>query len=94
MHHAELSRLVSAFERSEKELEASHLIIWGELVKAEPELASEILQLFSTIHAAARWATSSLKEPGGSPARHAAEGRAAEIMAKVRSAAHGFAGWI
>lgn len=90
MSHTELALLVEAYERSEEELEAGRLAIWDELAKAEPELASGVLQLFSTREAAARWITSSTKSRD-SPMRHVVEGRAAEILLKVRRTAHGFA---
>ncbi len=90
MRHTALAQLVEAYEQSEEEHESRRYAIWDELAKAEPELASEILQLFSTREAAARWVTSSTKSKD-SPMRHAAEGRAAEVLAKVRRTAHGFA---
>jgi predicted kinase len=92
MDHAELLRLVEAHERADMELKAGRIAVWDALVKAEPELASETLQLFSTIEAAAHWVTSSLNECNGSPARRAAEGRAAEIISMVRKTTHGFVG--
>jgi hypothetical protein len=92
MSQAELLRLVEEHERAEKRLEASGVAVWDVLVKVEPELASEILQLFSTVDAAARWVVSSPKESAGSPARCVAEGRAGEILSKVRKTAHGFVG--
>lgn len=91
MHHTALAQLVEAYEQSEDELEARRFAIWDELAKAEPELASEILQLFSTREAAARWVTSSTKS-NDSPMRDAAEGRAAEVLVRVRRTAHGFGG--
>lgn len=89
MRHTALVGLVEAYERSEEELECRRFAIWDELAKVEPELASELLQLFSTREAAARWVTSSTlsKDP---PMRHVAEGRAAEVMATVQRTAHGF----
>ena len=88
MRHTALARLVEGYERSEEELEARRFAIWDELAKAEPQLASEILQLFSTREAAARWVTSSTKSQD-SPMRHAAEGRAAEVLVRVHRTAHG-----
>jgi len=92
MDHPELLRLVEAHERAEKELQVSGLVVWAALEKAEPELAADILRLFSTTDAAARWTASSFSELGGSPARHAAEGRAATVMSSVRKTDHGFVG--
>ncbi len=92
MHHQELLRLVEAHERADKELQASDFAVWAALVKAEPELAADILRLFSTADAAARWAASPFSELGGSPARHTAEGRADTIMSSVRKTDHGFVG--
>ena len=90
MSQAELLRLVDEHERAEKRLRASDVAVWEALVKVDPDLAAEILQLFSTSDAAAHWAASSLSEFPGSPARCVAEGRAAEILSKVRRTAHGF----
>ena len=89
VRHTALTQLVGAYEQLEEELETRRFALWDELAKAEPELASEILQLFSTREAAARWVTSSTK-PKCSPMRHAAEGRAAEVLVRVRRTAHGF----
>lgn len=92
MSHMELLHQVEAHELAEKKLGDGRLAVWAALVNAEPDLASEILQLFSTDDAAARWVTSSSKEANCSPARQIAEGHAADILSRVRSAAHGFAG--
>lgn len=90
MSHAELLQLVEAHDRAANEIEANRLAVWAGLVKAEPELASEILKLFSTEHAAAKWVTGASKDTMSSPARHVAEGRAAYVISRLRSAAHGF----
>jgi hypothetical protein len=91
MTHAELLHLVEAYERAAIEFGArSGLAVWAEVVDAEPQLASEILQLFATDDAAARWVTGSSDETGCSPARHIADGRSAQVLSIVRSAAHGF----
>jgi hypothetical protein len=92
MIHPELQQLVEAHEQMEMELRASSLVVWAALVKAEPELTTDILRLFSTTDAAARWATSSFAELGSSPARQAAEGRAVTVMSTVRKTDHGFVG--
>lgn len=92
MKHPELERLVAAHEEAEKGLRESSLVIWNALVKAEPELAADILGLFSTPEAAARFVTLPFRGLKGSPARHAAEGRAEEIMSVVRKSDHGFVG--
>jgi hypothetical protein len=92
MNHPELLRLVEAHELAEKALQASSLAVWVELEKAEPELAADILRLFGTPDAAARWAAASFRELGGSPARRAAEGHAATIMSIVVKTDHGFVG--
>ena len=66
-----------------------------ELLKAhpaEPDLAAEILQLFSTVEAASRWATSRSGDLDESPADRVADGRAAEVLSLVRKTAHGFVG--
>ena len=90
MSHAELLQLVEAHDRAANERGASGLAVWAAVVKTEPELASEILQLFATDDAAAKWVSGSSTETECSPARHIAEGRSAYVLLKVRSAAHGF----
>lgn len=90
MSHAELLQFVDAHTRAANEREACGLAVWAAVVKAEPELASEILQLFATDDAAAKWVNGKSHETGCSPARDIAEGRAAYVLSKVRSAAHGF----
>lgn len=90
MSRAWLLQLVEAHDRSANEREVSGLADWAAVVSTEPELASEILQLFATDAAAAKWVSSSSNETGCSPARHIAEGRSAYVLSKVRSAAHGF----
>jgi len=92
MNHPNLLRLLEAHERAERELQVSSLAVWAALVDAEPELAADILRLFSTVEAASRWAASSFRALGGSPARLAAEGRAAEIVSRLHKTDHGFVG--
>jgi hypothetical protein len=92
MNHPDLMKLVEAHETAEFLLKASSQAVWSELVNVEPELAADILRLFATPEAAALWVTSSFGELGGSPARRAAEGRAATIMSIVRKTDHGFVG--
>ena len=92
IEHIELLELVQAHEHAEKALKASSLAVWAALTKAEPELADDIRRLFGTTDAAATWAASPFGELGGSPARQAAEGRAAIIVSIVRKADHGFLG--
>ena len=91
MDHSGLLGAIRAHERAVTDVEASGIAVWTELAKAEPELAVEILQLFSTVEAAARWVTSP-SDRRDSPAQYVAEGRAAEVLSMVRKAAHGFAG--
>lgn len=69
MNHPELLKLIESHELLSKELEASSLVVWAALARAEPELAGEILRLFSTVNAAAHWVTDPDSELGGSPAR-------------------------
>jgi hypothetical protein len=92
MDRSELREALSAHARAVRDVEASGIAVWTALAKAEPVLAEEILQLFSTVEAAARWAASSSDILAGSPAQQVAEGRAAEILSRVRQTAHGFAG--
>lgn len=92
MRLAELLELIEAHEQVERERKASSLLVWAALSAAEPELAREILQLFSTVDASAQWVASPFREFGHSPAREAAEGRAADLMARVHRTNHGFVG--
>lgn len=68
------------------------MAVWTTLAKAEPELAAEILRLFSTVEAAASWVSTPVDDLEGSPAQLIAEGRASEIISMVRKTAHGFVG--
>lgn len=92
MNHPELLKLIEAHEQLEEELECSSLVVWAAFARAEPELAAEVLRLFSTVDAAAHWVAAPFRELGGSPAREAAEGRAADIMSRVHKTNHGFVG--
>ena len=92
MEHHQLLQLIEAHERAERQLQDSCLAVWAALMTAEPELAAEILQLFGNEDAAARRASASFRELGSSPARQAAEGRAATIMSTVHKTNHGFVG--
>ena len=89
MDRTELTEAVWAHRGLAGASQESGIAVWTALAKAEPELAAEILQLFSTVEAAARWATNS-DDPAGSPAQQVAEGRAPDVLAKVRRAIHGF----
>lgn len=91
MDNSKLLGALGAHERAVREAEVSGIAVWTALAKNNPELAAEILQLFSTIEAATHWATASSGDLGDSPARLVAEGRAAEILTKVRKTAQGFA---
>lgn len=57
LNHSDLMGALSAHERAVTEVEASGIAVWTALAKEYPELSAEILQLFSTAEAAARWAT-------------------------------------
>lgn len=92
MDYSELKDALTAHGRTMRDVETAATAVWAALVKAEPELAAEVLQLFSTVEAAASWATSSSGGPDGSPAQHVAEGRAPEVLSRVRKTAHGFVG--
>jgi hypothetical protein len=92
MDPANLLLLIEAHDKVEQELEASSLSVWAALSDVEPELAHEVLQLFSTVNAAAGWVSTPFEGNGKSPAREAAEGRVAEVFERVRRAAHGFLG--
>ena len=89
MTHPELLRLVEAHEKLERELLASGLSIWKVLADAEPQFAKEILALFPSTEAAAKWTASPQRRLGTSPARLAAEGRAEAAAQSVLRALHG-----
>lgn len=90
MQHEELLKAVAAEEVKAGELNAFRHAVWTALVKAEPELAQHILELFSNPDSAARWVCADLRGLQSSPARAVAEGRAADVLAIIQSAAHGF----
>lgn len=92
MDNSELKNALKAHDQAKKNVRLAALAVWEALSRADPELAAEIIQLFSTVEAAAAWATSDLDDFDGSPAYQVAEGKSAEVLAKVRKAAHGFAG--
>lgn len=92
MSNSELRVLVDAYERAETVAETSSLAVWRALEKAEPDLATEILQLFSTVEKAADWVTKSHSGLDASPARLISQGRADLVVEVVRKAAHGFVG--
>lgn len=90
MSNSKLRELVDAHERAETAAQTSSLAVWRAVVEAEPDLAAEILQLFSTVEKAADWATKSHRGLDASPARLIAQGRADAVAEIVRKAAHGF----
>lgn len=90
MQHEELLKAVAAEEVKAGELNAFRHAVWTALVQAEPELARHILELFSNPESAARWVCADLRGLQSSPARAVAEGRAADVLAIIQSAAHGF----
>ena len=92
MDRSQLVNALRAHQQLAKELEASSAVVWTALADAEPDLAAEILQLFSTVEAASRWATSRSGDLDESPADRVADGRAAEVLSLVRKTAHGFVG--
>ena len=92
MNNSELKHTLKAHDQAKRKVISEALAVWEALSRADPELAAEIIQLFSTVEAAAAWVTSDLDDFDGSPAHQVAEGRSAEVLARVRKAAHGFAG--
>lgn len=81
-----------AHEQAIRNVKSEAREVWEALSRADPELASEIRQFFSDVQEAAAWATSDLDDFDGSPAYQVAEGRAAEVRARLRKAVHGFPG--
>lgn len=92
MDNSELINALKAHERAKGDVRSEALAVWEALSRADPELAAEIIQLFSTVEAAAAWATSDLDDFARSPAYQVAEGKSADELSRVRKAAHGFAG--
>ena len=92
MNSSELKHALRAHEQAVRNVRSEALAVWEALSRAYPELAAEIVQFFSNIDASAAWATSGLDDLDGSPAYQAAEGRTAEVLARLRKAAHGFPG--
>ena len=90
MSETQLLRLIETYEHLATELHSHRLEVWDELVRVAPEVASEILDLFTTRDAAAIWATASLKGAQVSPAKLIVEGNLADVMARIQRAAHGF----
>jgi hypothetical protein len=92
MNNSELKQALRAHEQAMRNVKSDALAVWDALSRADPELAAEIVQFFSDVEAAADWATSELDDFDGSPAHEVAEGRAAEMLARLRKAMHGFPG--
>lgn len=92
MKHVELLRRIEEHEVAEVQRKSAALRVWVAFSEDEPDFAHEVLQLFSTVEAAAQWFVSPHMPRGLSPARDVAEGRAAEVMTRVRRTAYGFAG--
>jgi hypothetical protein len=91
MDSSPLKSALMQHDQASRHGRSAALSVWEALSKADPELAAEILHLFSTVEAAANWVTSDLDEANGSPAYQVAEGRSAEVLSRLRKAAHGFA---
>ena len=92
MDNSQLKNALKAHDEAKRNVRSGALAVWEALSKADPELAAEILQLFSTVEAAATWFTSDLDDFNGSAAHQVAEGRSADVLSRVRKAAHGFVG--
>ena len=92
LDNSELIHALKAHDQAKRNVRSEALAVWEALSRASPELAAEIIQMFSTVEAAAAWATSDLDDFDGSPAYQVADGKSEEVLARVRKAAHGFAG--
>jgi hypothetical protein len=88
MNNLELKIALRAHDKAKRNVRSEALAVWKALSKADPELAAEIMQLFSDVETAAAWATSDLDNFDGSPAHQVAEGRTAEVLARLRKAVH------
>jgi len=92
MDNSELRNALKAHERAKRDGRSEALAVWEALSIADPKLAAEIIQLFSTVEAAAAWATSDLDAFAGSPATQVSEGKSEDVISRLRKAAHGFVG--
>ena len=92
MKYAELMKRIEEHEDAELHRMAAALRVWSAFLEAEPDLAREVLKLFPTDEEAALWFVAPYMTPGQTPARVVAEGRAAEVMARVLRTGHGFVG--
>lgn len=92
METSNLKDALNALYQAKTIVRAKELEVWTALSSTNPELAAEILQLFSTVDAAAAWATSDLHDCYASPEGQVAEGRSADVLTWIRKAAQGFAG--
>lgn len=90
MDHSALKHALKHHDQADRDRRAAALAVWEALSKTDPALAAEILPLFATVEAAANWVTTDLGEGAGSPAHQVADGRSADVLARVRQAAHGF----
>jgi len=61
-----------AHEQAIRIVRSETLAVWEALSRADPELAAEIVQVFSDVEAAAAWATTDLDDFDGSPAHQVA----------------------
>ena len=92
MNNSELAHALRAHEEAARNVRSEALAVWEAFSRVDPGLAAEIVHLFSDIEVAAAWVTSDLDDSEGSPAYLVAEGRAAEVLARLRKAAHGLPG--
>ncbi|WP_290594905.1 hypothetical protein [Arenimonas sp. SCN 70-307] len=90
MENLELKNALKAYDQAKSDARVRSIAVWEALVRADPEIAEEILRLFATVEAAADWATSDLSGVDRSPAHQVAEGRSAEVLIRLRRATHGF----
>lgn len=88
MSNARLFELLATMEQMEKEMNSMRLAVWDELERVQPQVASEVLSLFTTREAAALWVTSS-RNGHPSPARRFVDGNVEELVTNLRRAVHG-----
>ena len=91
MTDSQLMTLIAGFEKLENELNDRRMLVWDELVRVAPDVASEVLQFFGSKHVAMKWVTTSSPSGELSPAKQISQGDAVEVLARLRRAAHGIA---
>ena len=91
MHHESLMALVEQYEVVNNALDAQRRRVWNAIEAVEPELAEELLRLFSTPEAVSIWLLQASRGSQPCPAKAIAEGGGAEVLERVLRTLHGSA---